>query len=173
MELPVNHDNAQWWKAVVNCDERFDRVFLYGVTTTHVFCRPSCKSKTPLRKHVVFFSSAGEAETAGFRPCKRCRPDLLDERVASELVSKARSMMDVNASNGSLLSPITNELEISRELLTRLFLQFYNESPESCLHRCRIEATMAKIRGKLQELEEERLPGIPKKSPKNNADFDR
>lgn len=43
------------WRAVINCDKSFDDIFLYGVTTTGIFCRPSCKSKTPVRTNVVFF----------------------------------------------------------------------------------------------------------------------
>ena len=48
--------------------------FFYAVTTTGVFCRPSCASRRPLRANVRFFRSAAEAQAAGFRPCKRCRP---------------------------------------------------------------------------------------------------
>ncbi|MGO9324781.1 MAG: bifunctional transcriptional activator/DNA repair enzyme AdaA [Terracidiphilus sp.] len=48
--------------------------FVYGVTTTGVFCRPGCASRMPLRENVRFFSSVVEAQAAGFRPCKRCSP---------------------------------------------------------------------------------------------------
>ncbi|MGB8028685.1 MAG: methylated-DNA--[protein]-cysteine S-methyltransferase [Terracidiphilus sp.] len=48
--------------------------FVYGVTTTAVFCRPGCASRRPLRENVRFFSSVVEAQAAGFRPCRRCRP---------------------------------------------------------------------------------------------------
>src|SRR5690554_3172778 len=46
-----------------------------AVRTTNVYCRPSCGARTPLRKNVEFFDSATAAEAAGFRPCKRCRPN--------------------------------------------------------------------------------------------------
>ncbi len=49
--------------------------FFYSVTTTGVYCRPSCSARRPRPEHVAFHASAAEAERAGFRPCKRCRPD--------------------------------------------------------------------------------------------------
>ena len=49
--------------------------FFYGVTTTGVFCRPGCRSRRPLRPNVRYFRTAAEAGAAGFRPCKRCRPE--------------------------------------------------------------------------------------------------
>lgn len=68
----------EMWKAVVDCDNRYDGKFLYAVKTVGVYCHPSCKSRTPLQKNTVFFASAEEAVKSGCRPCKRCRPDLHD-----------------------------------------------------------------------------------------------
>src|SRR5438067_13203752 len=56
-------------------DASFDGLFFLGVKTTGIFCRPSCPSQ-PRREHIEFFHSAGEAVRAGYRPCKRCRPEL-------------------------------------------------------------------------------------------------
>ena len=55
-------------------DARFDGRFFTGVTSTGIYCRPVCSVKTPLRKNCRFFSHAAQAESAGFRPCLRCRP---------------------------------------------------------------------------------------------------
>lgn len=63
------------WKALVQRDENADGRFLYGVVTTGIYCRPVCKSRQPARKNVRFFENSAEAQAAGFRPCKRCRPD--------------------------------------------------------------------------------------------------
>ena len=60
------------WKQIVERDAAAS--FVYGVTTTGVFCRPGCASRRPGRENVRFFRTAGEAEAAGFRPCMRCRP---------------------------------------------------------------------------------------------------
>jgi AraC family transcriptional regulator, regulatory protein of adaptative response / methylphosphotriester-DNA alkyltransferase methyltransferase len=66
------------WEAVIKCDKTYDGQFFYGVKTTGIFCKPSCSSKTPLRKNCEFFDEIDKAYTSGLRPCKRCRPDLSD-----------------------------------------------------------------------------------------------
>lgn len=66
------------WKAVSSCDNSYDGIFFYAVKTTRIFCRPSCKSRTPLPENVVYFPVFSMAMEKGFRPCKRCRPDLLE-----------------------------------------------------------------------------------------------
>lgn len=64
----------EMYRAFVARDTHYDGIFLTGVKTTGIFCRPSCPAKKPLRKNVDFFRSAGNALAAGFRACKRCRP---------------------------------------------------------------------------------------------------
>ncbi len=76
-------------EAVMNRDGRYDGVFYYGVLTTGVYCRPSCKSRRPREENLRFFTDTEEAEAADFRACKRCRPEQLDSEV-EQLVSLAR-----------------------------------------------------------------------------------
>lgn len=68
-------DDDQRWAAVVRRDHGADGAFLCAVQTTGVYCRPSCGSRQPLRGHVRFYATCEDAEAAGFRPCKRCRPN--------------------------------------------------------------------------------------------------
>lgn len=63
------------YRAVQTRDSRFDGWFFVGVRTTGIYCRPSCASVTPKRQNVSFFPTAAAAQRAGFRACKRCRPD--------------------------------------------------------------------------------------------------
>ncbi len=63
------------YEAVRSRDERFDGVFFTAVVTTGVYCRPSCPATTPKRQNVRFHCSAASAQAAGFRACRRCRPD--------------------------------------------------------------------------------------------------
>jgi AraC family transcriptional regulator of adaptative response/methylated-DNA-[protein]-cysteine methyltransferase len=73
------------WRAVASRDPSYDGQFVYAVSTTGVYCRPSCAARLAKPENVRFFSSCAEAEQAGFRPCKRCRPDrpgLAQERAA-------------------------------------------------------------------------------------------
>jgi AraC family transcriptional regulator of adaptative response/methylated-DNA-[protein]-cysteine methyltransferase len=71
----MNHESEFRWNAVEARDASRDGDFVYGVSTTGVYCRPSCASRKPLRKNVRFFATSAEAERAGLRPCRRCRPD--------------------------------------------------------------------------------------------------
>jgi AraC family transcriptional regulator of adaptative response/methylated-DNA-[protein]-cysteine methyltransferase len=66
-------DEARW-AAVVARDREADGQFFFSVRTTGVYCRPSCGARQPRRENVAFHLTPGEAEAAGFRPCKRCRP---------------------------------------------------------------------------------------------------
>jgi AraC family transcriptional regulator of adaptative response / DNA-3-methyladenine glycosylase II len=63
------------WQAVEVGDPRFDGWVFCGVKTTGIYCRPSCPARTPKRENVQFFATAAAAQRAGFRACKRCRPD--------------------------------------------------------------------------------------------------
>ena len=67
--------DADRWDAVVRRDPAADGQFFYSVRTTGVYCRPSCASRGAKRENVAFHASALAAERAGFRPCKRCRPN--------------------------------------------------------------------------------------------------
>ncbi len=78
------------WKAALSCDADYDGQFFYGVKTTGIFCRPSCKSKSPKREHVVFFDTAEQARKYGLRPCKRCRPDLLEFQPQKEAAEEIK-----------------------------------------------------------------------------------
>jgi AraC family transcriptional regulator of adaptative response/methylated-DNA-[protein]-cysteine methyltransferase len=93
------------WTAVTRRDRRADGVFYYSVRTTGVYCRPSCASRRARRENVRFHATRQEAEAAGFRPCKRCRPDqhgLAEERAAAvaracRLIETAEEMPSLDA----------------------------------------------------------------------------
>lgn len=70
----LDHDSC--YRAVSSRDARFDGMVYVGVTSTGIYCRPSCPAVTPKRENVRFFRSAAEAQVAGFRACRRCRPDV-------------------------------------------------------------------------------------------------
>ena len=70
---PFSSDEERW-EAVVRRDRAADGAFYYAVQTTGVYCRPSCAARLARREHVRFHTTCEEAEQAGFRPCKRCRP---------------------------------------------------------------------------------------------------
>src|SRR5438445_4736387 len=85
------HAAARYWRATLARDARADGKFVLAVRSTHIYCRPSCPARRPLRRNVVFFHTVAEAEQQGFRPCRRCRPNevagpiALVERASREL----------------------------------------------------------------------------------------
>lgn len=80
------------WTAVLGRDASADGTFFYSVATTGVYCRPSCAARPPRPENVGFHESAAAAERAGFRPCKRCKPDQppLAERQAAQVAELCR-----------------------------------------------------------------------------------
>jgi AraC family transcriptional regulator, regulatory protein of adaptative response / methylated-DNA-[protein]-cysteine methyltransferase len=89
-DAPTEHDPR--WAQVVARDRRADGTFYYSVSTTGVYCRPSCGSRRANPKNVRFHRTTADAERAGFRPCKRCRPDqpALEQRQAATVADICR-----------------------------------------------------------------------------------
>jgi AraC family transcriptional regulator of adaptative response/methylated-DNA-[protein]-cysteine methyltransferase len=91
-ESPINEATA--WESVLQRDASADDRFFYGVTTTGVYCRPSCPSRRPKRDNVAFFLSADSAEDAGFRACQRCHPNR--PKTPHRAVARARDYIDTH-----------------------------------------------------------------------------
>lgn len=72
----MTHSIDPRWQLIQQRDPAADGRFLYGVRTTGIYCRPNCGARTPKPENVQYFDTAAEAERAGFRPCKRCKPEL-------------------------------------------------------------------------------------------------
>ena len=85
-----------YWTALAERDRSFDGQFYYSVATTGVYCRPSCPARLAKRENVAFHASCAAAEAAGFRPCKRCRPNeaSLHDRYAEKIAEACRSIED-------------------------------------------------------------------------------
>jgi AraC family transcriptional regulator, regulatory protein of adaptative response / methylated-DNA-[protein]-cysteine methyltransferase len=90
-DSPMNEAVA--WESVLQRDPSADDRFLYGVTTTGIYCRPSCPSRRPKRDNVSFFSSAEAAERAGFRACQRCSPNR-ESAPRDRAIDRAREYID-------------------------------------------------------------------------------
>src|SRR5690349_5522591 len=88
-------DEATAWNSVIARDPTADENLFYGVTTTRIYCRPSCPSRRPKRENIAFFSSTEAAERAGFRACHRCRPNR--PKSTNTAVQRARDYIDEHA----------------------------------------------------------------------------
>ncbi|WP_254395395.1 DNA-3-methyladenine glycosylase 2 family protein [Streptomyces sp. AC512_CC834] len=93
----VNKHEDGRYEAVRSRDARFDGAFFFAVETTGIYCRPSCPAVTPKRHNVRFFATAAAAQGAGFRACRRCRPDAVpgsaDWNVRADVVGRAMRLI--------------------------------------------------------------------------------
>jgi AraC family transcriptional regulator, regulatory protein of adaptative response / methylphosphotriester-DNA alkyltransferase methyltransferase len=131
-------DEAKW-AAVMECDKSHDGKFVYGVKTTGIFCRPSCTAKKPLRENVLFFDATDEAVCSGFRPCKRCRPDLPGYDPKRELVERAKAAYAGNFDDTQQLNTLPGRLGVSPNHLMRLFKQYEGCTQSQFLANLRIQ----------------------------------
>src|SRR5271154_6275170 len=66
--------SADYWQAVLRRDRRADGTFVFAVSSTPIYCRPSCPARRPLRTNTAFYATPEAAERSGYRPCRRCKP---------------------------------------------------------------------------------------------------
>lgn len=121
----LDQDNA--WKQVVGRDAR--ATFLYAVTSTGIFCRPSCPSRRPARKNVLFFAGLQEAQAAGFRACKRCRPG--EPSADSVLVGKLCAYIVDNLDERITLTDLAAIARLSPFTVQRIFMRVLGVSPSA------------------------------------------
>ena len=101
------------FRAFAAHDKRFDGKIFVGVTTTGIYCRSVCAARMPKFENCIFFKSAAEAEQAGFRPCKTCRPELAPDDNSQDhdrIAHKTASYIEKNCSlNESMEKLRSNE----------------------------------------------------------------
>lgn len=144
---------ARLWRAVRERDPRFDGRVWMGVRSTGIYCLPSCRSRRPRRENVRFFISAAEAERAGYRACRRCRPELAGGRPGLERAELERWLARL-ASEDAPLAELLRGGDVSRARLYRLFRRHLNEGPRRARARVRLERAcrlLASPRGTVAE----------------------
>jgi AraC family transcriptional regulator of adaptative response/methylated-DNA-[protein]-cysteine methyltransferase len=120
--------NDQLWQAVVSRDAHFDGQFVFAVSSTKVYCRPSCPSRRPRRERVSFFDKPETAERAGFRACLRCRPGSVDPQL--ELVQRVCQLLDsANEGETVKLAELAAQVGVSSFHLQRTFKRVMGISP--------------------------------------------
>lgn len=114
------------YRAVSARDARFDGRFYTAVTSTGVYCRPICPARTPASRNVRFYRLAASAEAAGFRPCKRCRPELSPGDpgwdLRGDLIGRALRLIDDGAADDTGVAGLARRLHITERHLHRLFV---------------------------------------------------
>ena len=127
------------WNAVIQRNPEYDGLFFYAAKTTGIFCRPSCKSKDPLDKNAIFFDTAKQAVENGFRPCKRCRPDLLDFKPDKDLAGQIKQVMDSFYTDRDRLSAELKNLSVCHNHMIRIFRAEYHMTPLSYVNSLRVK----------------------------------
>ena len=136
---------AAAWQAVLARDARFDGRFVYGVRSTGVYCRPTCPSRRPAPRHVVFFDGSDAAERAGFRACKRCRPTAPLAPASAEL-ERVRRLIDARADERLTLTRLATEAGLSAGRFQRAFTAAFGVSPSVYQRLARTERFKAEVR---------------------------
>lgn len=147
--LPATLDFDACYRAASGRDARWDgRVYL-GVTSTGIYCRPSCPARKPRPENCRFYSSAAACVAAGFRACKRCRPDAVpgtrDWDARGDLVARAVRRIRDGAVDTIGVAGLASELVVSERHLRRMLLEEVGASPLQLARTRRAHAARALI----------------------------
>ncbi len=134
------------WAAVMARDQRFDGTFYYSVATTGVYCRPSCAARRPKRENVRFHATCADAEAAGFRPCRRCKPNApsLSQEHAEKVARACRRIE--TALEAPKLDVLAKAAGLSPYHFHRIFKAITGVTPKAYAVACR----QTRIRDHLQ-----------------------
>jgi len=135
---------ARYWRATLARDRRADGAFVLAVRSTHIYCRPSCPARRPLRRNVTFFRTGEEAAKQGYRPCLRCRPNEIAASVA--LVQRAAGQLARSDEEAVRLGPLAQDLGITEATLRRAFLQVTGLTPRQLAEALRVQRFKAMLR---------------------------
>jgi AraC family transcriptional regulator of adaptative response/methylated-DNA-[protein]-cysteine methyltransferase len=122
--------DERFWQAVVAKDARMDGQFVFAVSSTKIYCRPSCPSRRPHREHVAFFALPEAAEQAGYRACKRCEPQrarVFDPQI--EMVQRVCRYIRANQTSSLQLAELASHVGVSAFHLQRTFKTIMGVSP--------------------------------------------
>jgi AraC family transcriptional regulator of adaptative response/methylated-DNA-[protein]-cysteine methyltransferase len=135
---------ARYWQATLARDSRADGTFVLAVRSTHIYCRPSCPARRPLRRNVVFYHTKEEAEKQGYRACLRCRPNEVSGAVV--LVQRAARQLAESTEESVRLATIARTLGTTQATLRRAFLQVTGLAPRQLAEALRVRRFKAMLR---------------------------
>ncbi len=140
-------DGDLFWDAIIRRDARFDPVFVFGVRSTGIFCRPSCPARRPRREVVEFLSTSAEAQRAGFRACRRCHSDQpLTTAPGVALVQRACRALDRTVDRPATLSAVGAAVGATPHRLQRLFRQHLGITPKQYVQARRVARFKSLVR---------------------------
>jgi AraC family transcriptional regulator of adaptative response/methylated-DNA-[protein]-cysteine methyltransferase len=137
-------NDEQRWQFVLNRDSQADGQFVTAVLTTKIYCRPSCAAKHPLRKNVRFYTSPAEAERAGFRPCRRCRPNEPDSQ--ADQIQRLCRYIEAHLAEPLTLSELSKQANLSPHHLQRTFKKLVGVSPREYVEARRTDRVRKELK---------------------------
>jgi AraC family transcriptional regulator of adaptative response / methylphosphotriester-DNA alkyltransferase methyltransferase len=133
--------NDEIWRAIVECDPIYDGQVCYALRTTGIYCKPSCKSRTPNRENVKIYLDPDTPARDGYRPCKRCRPqEPTSKTFDEELALKVTDLIDEHYQQPLSLSDMAARLYVSPFYLQKMFKKHLSISPSRYLLTRRLKA---------------------------------
>lgn len=136
----------QAWAIVAGRDGTWDGQLFYAVRTTGIYCRPSCPSRRPQRKNVLFFESAEDAVLAGFRACLRCAPESATGTTTERRLRRALEYIDQHLDRRITLDELATQVGLSRYHLHRSFKDYLGLTPRQYQEGRRLAVLKASLR---------------------------
>jgi AraC family transcriptional regulator, regulatory protein of adaptative response / methylated-DNA-[protein]-cysteine methyltransferase len=144
--IEENDHQDHRWQAVLGRDRSQDGKFVFAVSSTGVYCRPSCPSRRPRRQNVTFFNQPDQAEKAGYRACLRCRPKAIGGDSNSELVKAMCRYIERHLDEPLTLARLGEEFRQSPFHLQRKFKSVLGISPRAYADSCRMNQLKDNLR---------------------------
>lgn len=140
-------ENDIYWQSVLAKDARFVGIFVYGVRSTGIYCKPTCPSRRPGREQVAFFQTCEAAEAEGFRACLRCQPrvdEARDPRV--EMVLRVCHAIEARVDAAPSLEELGQQLNVSPQHLQRTFKNITGITPRQYVAAHRLKKFKSRIK---------------------------
>jgi AraC family transcriptional regulator, regulatory protein of adaptative response / methylated-DNA-[protein]-cysteine methyltransferase len=141
-----NRDQSVWWQAVLTRDSGHDGKFVFAVSSTGVYCRPSCPARRPRRANVAFFRQSDQAEKAGYRACLRCRPKAIGGNGASAKIRSICRYIEQHLDEPLTLAQLAAEFQQSPFHLQRTFKSVLGITPKAYADSCRMNLLKDNLR---------------------------
>lgn len=157
----------QRWQAVVQRDAKAASAFVFCVRTTGIYCRPNCSARQARRANVEFYDDADGARRAGFRACKRCRPELPSWNPTADTISRACKTIDSLASQGKEipLSQLAEQSGMTKFHFHRAFKKVTGRTPKEYAKNCKMHKSRGSVLDEAQTNSHDSSPQRPNMFP--------
>ena len=136
----------RWWHAVEARDAGYDGMFVFAVSSTGIYCRPSCPARRPRRQNVTFYGKPEEAEKAGYRACLRCRPRAIAGSPQMEMVKAVCRYVEQHLDEPITLARLGTAFRQSPFHLQRTFKAVLGITPRAYADSCRLNQVKSNLR---------------------------